>query len=152
MTFVHAPTTRANLDRAIKHTEAHLRPILEAVRDHGLAFMFVPQIPDPFRIPRDAHLPTLTVLGDDFDSALGPNAFHMPSLRRVIRASQAFAVVSSAPTVAVYGTISTTAAALGVNTLLVETRPEQEIPWLALIQKHAPRRPVWLSTVEGGRA
>lgn len=149
---VHMPAARFDLDRAIKFTEPHLVPVLKAVRDLGMAFMFVPQVPEPFRIPRGATRPTLTVIGDDFDAALGPEGFHRPSLRRAIRTSKAFAVVSSAPTIAAYSSISATAALLGVNTLLVETRPEQEIPWLALIQKLAPRRPIWLSTVEGGHA
>lgn len=149
---IRAAASRLNLDHAIKHTEPHLRPVLEAIRDLRLAMMFVPQVAEPFRIPRNAHLPTLTIVGDDFDSALGPDAFHMPSLRRAVRTSKAFAVVSSAATVDVYSCAVQTAAILRVNTLLVETRPEQEIPWLALIQQLAPRRPIWLSTVEGGHA
>lgn len=150
--LVHTPATRADLNRAIEHTEPHLRPVLGAVRDLGLAVMFVPQATEPFRIPRGGDRPTLTIVGDDFDWALGPGAFHMPSLRRIIRAGKAFAIVSSAPVVEVYGTTAVTAAVTGVNAVLIETRPEMEIPWLALVQKLAPGRPVWLSTVEGGHA
>lgn len=144
--------SRDNLDLAIAGTEPHLVPVLEAVRDMGLALMFVPQTSEPFRIPRNAKRPTLTVIGDDFDEALGPQAFHAPSLRRVILASRSFTLVSSGPDAAVYGTTAALAAVGRINALLIETRIEQEIAWLTLLQKFAPGRPVLLSTVEGGRA
>lgn len=152
MTFLKSPTARENLDAAIAYAQPHLIPVLTAVRDLGLAMMFVPQGQDPFRIPKTPRKPTMTIVGDDLAKAFGPDAFHMPSIRRVIRESRVFAVVSSAATVEVYGAISATAAAVRVNAVLVETRPEQELAWVALIQKLAPGRPLWLSTIEGGHA
>lgn len=145
-------TTRANLDVAIAHTQPHLVPILTAVRDCGLAMMFVPQGAEAFRIPRGADRPTLTIIGDDFDAAHGPEGFHLPSVRRAIRSSLVFTVVSSAPSVEVYAAAAMAAVLGRLNALLVETRPEQELAWVGLIQKLAPGRPVLLSTVKAGHA
>lgn len=36
--------------------------------------------------------------------------------------------------------------------MLIETRPEQELAWVALIEKLAPGRFIQLATVEGGQA
>ncbi|MCC6829559.1 MAG: hypothetical protein IT550_15160 [Novosphingobium sp.] len=148
---LHKRATRDSLTRALEGLPDHLRPIVLAMRDYGIGFMFVPQVADAFRLPRDKRT-TITVLGDDFDQAVGPEGFHMPSVRRAIRSSHAFAVVSSAPPPDVYSAMATTAAATRANVLLVETRPEQEIQWVNLIQKLAPGRFVWLATVEGGHA
>lgn len=128
----------------------HLRPIMEAVRDGGAGMLFVGQSADVFRIPPKR--PAIVILGDDFDRAVGPEGFHLPSIRRAIRACSAFAVVSSAPPPIVYATVAATAAVMRQNVMLVETRPEQEIAWTALIQKLAPGRMVWLATIEGRHA
>lgn len=147
----HTRATRANLDLALKTVPAYLHPILQAVRDHGVGMMFVPQVTEPFRLPRDHKRPAIIIIGDDFDCAVGPDGFHLPSIRRAIRACQAFAVVSSAPPPAVYLTVAVGAAALRQSAMLIETRPEQEIQWVSLIQKLAPGRFIQLATVEGSR-
>lgn len=149
---IHSPTTSEHLDHAIERAEPHLRPVLEVVRDGAIGMLFVGQSADPFRIPADPKRPALVIIGDDFDRAVGPDGFHSASVRRAIRSCRSFAVVASAPVPVVYATIATTAAVSRQNTMLIETRPEQEIQWVSLIQKLAPRRFVWLSTVEGGRA
>lgn len=150
--FINAPATRENLTRAIEHTSPHLRPVLETVRDFRVGMFFVRQSAEAFRLPHEPGRPAIVMIGDDFDQAMGPHGFHLPSIRRAIRACSAFAVVSSAPPVDVYATIATTAAVTRRSTMLIETRPDQEIPWLALIQKLAPRCPIMLSTVTGGLA
>lgn len=143
--------TRANLDLALKTTEPHLRPIIKAVRDHGVDMVFAKQGSEAFRLPRTSN-PAIIILGDDFDCAMGPEGFHLPSIRRAIRAAHSFAVMSSAPQSAVYTAMALTSVATRRNTMLIETRPEQEIQWVNLIQKLAPGRMVCLATVEGGHA
>lgn len=150
--FVDAPVSRANLSRAIEHTTPHLRPVLEAVRDFQVGMLFVRQTAEPFRIPPETKRPAIVMIGDDFERAVGPAGFHTPSIRRAIRACSAFAIVSSAPTRNVYAGIAQVAAVTRRNTMLIETRIDQEIGWLALVQKLAPGKPVLLSTVEGGHA
>lgn len=146
----HTPSTSAHLDQALARSPEHLRPILDAVRALHVGVLFVTQAPQPFAIPRDPQRSVVVIIGDDYDRADGPGGFHLPSIRRVIRGSVAFAVVSSAPPTVVYAWITAAAVLTRGNTILVETRPEQEIQWASLIQKHAPGRPLWLATVEGG--
>lgn len=148
--MIHTPATRDRLDQTLATAAPHLRPIIEAVRNHGVGMMFAPQGSGAFRLPRKQAL--ITVLGDDFNEALGPDAFHMPSVRRAIRSAGCFAVVSSAPQRDAYTAMAMTAVVSRQNTVIVETRPEQEIQWVHLIQKLAPRRFIWLATVKAGRA
>lgn len=149
---LHKPATRGNLTAALEATPEYLHPIIEAVRDHGVAMLFVPQGREAFRIPAKPKKPAIIMVGDDFDKAHGPEGFHLPSIRRAIRTCSSFAVVSSAAQPAVYATIAVGVAMLRQDAMLIETRPEQEIAWIALIQKLAPGRFIWLATVEGGHA
>lgn len=146
------PQTREGLNAAWAYSPPHLRPIIEAVRDRGAAMLFVGQSATPFRIPKDSRKPAIVLLGDDFDHAVGPEGFHLPSVRRAMRACQAFAVVSSGPLAPVYASIAGASVIGRCNVMLIETRIDQEIPWLAMVQKLAPRRHVLLSTVKGGHA
>lgn len=150
--IVAPPTTRGRLDEAMKNAQPHLRPIIEAVRDYNVDMLFIPQGAGAFRIPAKHPRPVIYLVGDDFDCAEGPEGFHMPSLRRVIRQSKCFAVISSEPQQDAYTTMAATACAVRCNTLIIETRPEQEIQWVHLIQKLAPKRFIWLATVKGGNA
>lgn len=148
----HKPATRASLTAAMETMPDYLRPILEVVRDHGVAMLFAPQGMQAFRIPDQPKKPAIVIVGDDLDAAHGPGGFHMPSIRRAMRACSLFAVVSSAPQAHVYAGVAGFVAAMRQHVMLIETRPEQEIAWLALIQKLAPGRFIYLATVEGGRA
>lgn len=140
---------RADLERAMEAAEPHLKPIVRAIRDHNVRMLFVPQTTGAFRLPKGGDRAAITIIGDDFDRADGPEGFHMPSVRRSIRTADWFAVVSSGPQALVYETAAAFSASTRRNVLLVETRPEQEIQWVQLIQKLAPGRPLCLATVEG---
>ena len=150
--MIHAPHTRATLTAALDTAPAHLHPVLKAVRDHRCGMFFVGQSTEPFRLPNDPGRPAIVLIGDDMDCAVGPSGFHVPSVRRAIRACDAFAVISSAPQPDIYAGIAAAAALTRRNVMIVETRLEEEHNWLGLIQKLAPKRFVWLGTVEGGRA
>ena len=149
--LLHAEATTARLDAAISASPPHLRPLLLAVRDHRVAMLYVSQDAGPFAIPADVKRPALVMVGDDMETSVGPSRFHVPSLRRAMRACVAFTVVTSAPTVEVYA-LGTAPTIGGKNAMIIETRLEHELEWLALIQKTAPGRPVLLSTVKGGTA
>jgi len=148
----NAGASRASLTAAMEKSPEYLHPILGAVRDHGAAMLFVSQGTQAFRIPDQPKKPTIILVGDDFDRAHGPGGFHLPSIRRAIRACSSFAVVASAAQPAVYATVTVGVAALRQNAMLIETRPEQELAWVALIQKLAPRRFIQFATIEGGHA
>lgn len=141
---------RADLDKMLEVAEPHLKPIVKAIRDQGVRMMFVPQDAGSFRLPRGGDRAAITIIGDDMDRADGPEGFHMPSVRRAIRSADWFAVISSGPQVPVYASAAILCANTRRNVLMVETRPEQEIQWVKLIQKLAPGRPLCLATVEGG--
>ena len=148
----HTPSTSAHLDQALARSPAHLRPVMDAICAHHVSLLYVTQGLQPFAIPRDPQRSTVVIIGDDNDRADGPGGFHLPSLRRVIRASVAFAVVSSAPPTVVYASMTAAAVITRRNILLIETRPEQELQWVSLIQKYALGGPLWLATVKGGHA
>jgi len=150
--LTHSQVSRARLDEMFETAAPHLRPIVASVRDLGVSMLFVGQSDQAFRLPRDADRPAVILIGDDFDRADGPSGFHLPSVRRAIRNFHAFAVVSSAPPAQVYTAVAATTAITRRNCMLVETRPEQEIQWINLVQSPAPRRMTWLATVEGGHA
>lgn len=111
--------------------------------------LFTSQGSSAFRIP--AGRPAIVLIGDDLEQSTGPAGFHLPSVRRAIRASRAFAVVSATPTIDVYAGLTSVAIG-GVNVMIVETRLEHEFAWVELIQKLAPDQPLCISTVKGGRA
>jgi len=152
MSFISAAASRATLDRAIQDAAPHLVPLLQAVRDRHVGMLFVPQGSEPFRMPARPENPAIIIIGDDLNCALGPSGFHRASVRRAVRSSHCFAVISGAPRADVYRAIATTAEATRQSALIVETRLEQEFQWVSLITKLAPRRPLILSTVQGGRA
>lgn len=152
--FLHAGTTTAQINvglEAVRVSAPHLVPIMLAVRDHRVGMLSVPQGAEAFAFPPDKRRKAVVLIGDDMETSIGPDGFHLPSIRRLIRACGAFAVVSGAATPDVYGALAT-AAVLGRHALIVETRLEHEFQWVQLIQKLAPRRPLILSTVKGGTA
>jgi hypothetical protein len=145
------PATRARLDDAWQRSPAHFRPVIAAVRDCGIGLLFVQQGACSFRIPEATKRPGVYVIADDLDQAMGPQGFHQPSLRRAIRGCVAFTVVAGAATPEVYAAMAAIAVGGGLA-MIVETQPTQEILWVELIQKLAPKRPLIWSTVKAGRA
>lgn len=139
------------IDAALASSPAHLLPVLSAVRDKQAAMMFVGQDSGAFTLPRSAKLAATVLIGDDMHASMGPDGFHMPSIRRLIRACRAFAVVSSEADADLYASMAAVAVG-GRHALIVETRLTHEFQWAALIQKLAPRQPLIISTVKGGRA
>ena len=153
MNRVHeAGLTRDRINGVMENLPPHLQPLMVAVRDRRVALLFVSQNSAKFRIPARADRPSIVLIGDDMQSAHGPNGFHLPSLRRTIRDCSAFAVVSCEPSLELYGSMASTAATVRKSTMLIETRPEQELAWISLIQKLAPGRSVVLATIKGGNA
>lgn len=144
-------STTARLDEAWHRAPAHLRPVIAAVRDCGVGMLFVSQGLGPFRLPKGEKRPAIFILGDDFDDSVGPDGFHLPSVRRAIRSCVAFGVLGGEATAEIYAALSAGAVA-GGRVMIIETRTLHEIPWVELIQKLAPGRPLIWGTVKGGRA
>ncbi len=141
----------AAIAQAMASCPAHLLPVLATVRDNRAAMMVVGQNHGPFGLPQSAQLAATAFIADDMHVSMGPDGFHLPSVRRLIRACRAFAVVSSAPSADLYASMAAVAVS-GRHALIVETRLAHEFQWVALIQKLAPRRPLIIATVKGGQA
>lgn len=148
---LNMPSTTARLDAAYHQAPGHLKPVLAAVRDHGVGFLFVAQDPEPFRIPKASKRPAIYLLGDDFDSSAGPAGFHLPSVRRAMRECSAFAVLGGEASAEIYAAV-TAGAVVGGRVMTIETQMLHEAEWVELIQKVVPGRPLIWGTVKGGRA
>ena len=127
----------ANLDVPRDRLE-HLRPILLAMRDHGVAFAIVPQGKITFELPRPD---SICVIGDDLIEAKGPAAFDRLSLQRAVRRAEAAVIVSSEAHVLPYATAAALAVGLGSNVILVETLPTRELEWTAFIERYGRHHP-----------
>jgi hypothetical protein len=149
--ILHTEATTARIDAAIAVAPLHLHPVLVAVRDYRVAMLFVPPGTETFTIPAKPTRAAVVMVGDDMEQSVGPEGFHLPSVRRVIRACSAFTVISSEPTATLYA-LGTAPAVGGQNVMIIETRIEHEFQWVALIQKLRPGRPLIISTVKGGHA
>lgn len=126
---------RERLDDRIANGPPHLRPILLAVRDHGVGLAVVPQCRDTFELPTAR--PHVVIIGDDLHEALGPTAFDRLSLKRVVRRAGAAIVVSSSPEFLPYATAAGIAL-LGRDVVLVETLPAFELEWIHYIERYRP--------------
>ena len=131
----------------------HLLPLLLAVRNDGIGLMVLEQSGEPFmNVLTAAKGPFIALIGDDTDRTVGPGFYHQPSLRRLISLIGGAAVVSSTPPVEAYTAMACATTILRVNTVIVETRIEQEIPWITALRGVQPNLPMIVATVHGGRA
>ena len=131
----------------------HLVPLLLAARDNGIGLMILGQSGASFLdVLAAATRPFIALIGDDTDRAVGPGHYHQDSLRRLASVIGGAMVVSSAPPVDAYAAMTVMPAVFGVNTVIVETRPEQEIPWINALRAVQPELPLIVATVHGGHA
>ena len=121
------------------------------MRDHGCRLLIVPQRQGPFSVPASSG-PLIALICDDYDAAFGPDGFDRASIECVARSCSAALIVSSAATVRCYAAAATSAVLLRQDVVIVETRPEQELPWIEFIRKHRPDVVMFVSTVAGGNA
>jgi hypothetical protein len=129
----------------------HLRPILDAVENHGVGFLIAVQGRAPFRLPTDRR-PLIMTIGDDLERAVGPSGFDPASLRAVVQRANWAAVIAGAPLPEIYGPAAMVAALLRLDVVLVETQPNQEIPWVQYLQLLRPELGILVGSVVGGNA
>lgn len=132
--------------RAIERGPEHLRPIMEAARDHGVGICVVPQGAERFNPPRKR--PNIVIVGDDMHEAKGPDAFHRKSLVRFIKRASGAVIVSCAPLPAAYAAAATNAALHRQDILIVETRLQFEPAWKTFVETYHPGIALLLCTVE----
>ncbi len=145
------PVSFARLDEAVRRAPPHLKPVWRAARDQGCEVAII--VPGGVAFdPPPSKRPLITMIADDLDAAYGPVGFDGASLRRIIRRCAAAAVVSSGPDVRPYSAACTNAVLFRQDVLIIETRPEQEIPWVQLLQDVKPGIRLMICTVPGGTA
>lgn len=128
--------SRERLTHAIERGAEHYRPIWMAVRDFGCAYALIAQKAGAFDVT--GPMPTILVIGDDLDEALGPSAFHRKSLKRYIRTCEAAIIVSCEPVLTAYAAAATIPVLKRRNVILVETLPRYEADWVALLNGIKP--------------
>src|SRR5262245_9241969 len=116
---------------------AHLVPLVEML-GRGAVFAEVwPGMPCPREIKRCG---AVLILQDDSNSlGDGPEAFNLPSLRRLARRCWAWAVLAGHAPVDVYEDAARKATA-GKTVIIVSTQPNAEHTWLKWLEAHAPKR------------
>ena len=147
---------RERLDATIGHLEAtgsgyYLAPIIRAVRDDGIGLLMIPQGGGRFDRP-PACRPWVAIIGDDLDRSLGPGGFHKVSIRKLLKRAHGCSIVSSAAMPNVYAAAAAMAGTCRRNTVLIETTPLHELPWIEMVQRARPRLPILCCSVRGGTA
>jgi hypothetical protein len=137
---------RERFTRVIEHGPEHLRPVMQAARDHGVGICVVPQGIERFDLPRK--LPNIVIIGDDLHEAKGPDAFHRKSVVRFIKRASGAVIVSCAPLPAAYAAAATNAALFRQDILIIETRLQFEPAWKTFIETYHPGIALLLCTVK----
>ena len=127
------------LERSMTAKAPHLIPVIHAVRNHGVAFLVIPQKAEDLAasLPR-CRRPFIALIGDDTDRALGPDQYDPDALAKLIAKTDGVAIVASAPPMEAYACLSALATELRSNAVIIETRPEQEISWTQAVQQAKP--------------
>lgn len=132
---------------AMPQTPPYLKPIFEVVRDYGVGYLTLLQNGDGLEPDKlNSQMPMITVLGDDTNAALGPGAFDTATLKSLTLRASCVAIISSEPVPNIYTLFSLMTGLLRANTLIIETRPDQEYAWVDYIRALVPHTPVILST------
>jgi hypothetical protein len=102
----------------------------------GMRLALLPAgVPFPF-LDGDEGRRFLFLLGDDYERAAGPRAFHQPTLRKLLAHGRHVGLVPGVPTPAFYARAARVAVA-GAWAVLVETREDQRASWLRFLRRHA---------------
>ncbi|KGM34687.1 hypothetical protein [Inquilinus limosus] len=148
---IYAREQKPRLLESVRNKRAgHLTPILEAVDKADTLYMVVPQCDGPLA-PHEFSLPgdrsSIVLLGDDYDAAFGPKGFHKPSVRSAIRSAADVVIVSSGSDTPVYGLAAAIAVLMKRPVVIIETRLEQEQPWIDFVRSVDVAKHITLSTV-----
>ena len=141
MLFEPSPVIRQRIRDRFADMPAHLRPLWSAVVQ-GCTYATIIQGDGAFRIPTGR--PAVVVIGDDLHASSGPGAFHRRSLRCYLPRCASVCIVTSEAVPDAYAAMATQAVNHRHDVALVETRPDREAEWLALVEQSAPLAKVTL--------
>lgn len=148
---IYAREQKPRLLEAVRNkTAKHLTPIFEAVDKAGALYLAVSQCdgsfpPHHFSVPHNRS--AIVMLGDDYDAAYGPNGFHKPSVRSAIRSAADVVIVSSGSETPAYLLAVAITVLQGRPVIIIETRLEQEQPWIDFVRSVDVSKHITLSTV-----
>jgi hypothetical protein len=135
----------------IKTLPAYIRPIVEARMYGGIPVAILHQGEQPRRkVPSKG--PWIVLISDDTDRAVGPEGFHQASINDLFKHAGTAVLVACAPLPALYFAAATAATILRLNAVIIETRPEHELTWSALILRVRPDLPVLVGSTTVGNA
>lgn len=126
----------SSIDTFVKnaaHFAPHLAQIAKAAFEKRCQLALVPQEGGPFDLMNDK--PFVCIVGDDLDCSMGPAGFDGPSMDKMLKRTAAAAVISCEIIPWIYDRAAALARE-GWSTVIVETRPEHEVPWKGLIKSH----------------
>ncbi|HYH20117.1 MAG TPA: hypothetical protein VD995_16010 [Azospirillum sp.] len=127
----------AEIEALAHSVPLHMRPILSAVAQRGIAFgVLVPGGRVPRQAPR--HRWTLTIIGADLEQSHGPERFHRKSLCQILERATHVCVNAADAEVGNYQ-LFTDHAVAGGHVVVIETRPEHESAWLRVALRYAPK-------------
>jgi len=124
----------------------HLTPVMDAIKNDGMAFLLLPRGAGATQIPKPVkRRPRLFIIGDDFLTAEGPKGFSAKSLKGVLRGVKRIIIHAAKTTPKEYG-MAVEATLAGMPAVIIETQPSHETEWLAYVTKKAPRAKVLMVT------
>ncbi len=135
MLFEPSTVINGRIRERFPEMQPHLRPLWAAVIQ-GCTFAMIAQGDGVFRIPTKR--PAVVTIGDDLASAKGPSAFNRQSLRRYLSRCSMVSVVSSEAVPAAYAAVAAEAVERRRDVAIIETQPDHEAAWLALVEQSAP--------------
>lgn len=133
------------LDRLTITGGTHLSPVVETLASR-VALIIMPA--GKQRLDAPLRRPWIALICDDLLFAEGPSAFHLKSLRELVKRASAAYVMSGSVVPEAYATAANVAAA-GANVVIVETQESEEASWMNFIQRHAAK-PVAINLVKKG--
>lgn len=104
----------------------------------------------PFAMPTSSR-PLVSIVGDDERSSLGPDRFDAASLRKLARRSEIIIIMCGLSR-DLYEAVVAHAMIEGLNSLIIETNPTQEIAWTNFAREANPGAAHVLCTFNGGEA
>ena len=141
--------TNQELDQTIDELRAiggvHLLPIMIAVQDYGIAFSQIRH--DCGLVSFSFDKPTIILLGNDLEEAKGPSAVHEEMVRAVLDKVSRVIIVAGDAQPRFYALAATRAAIFREHVLIIETHPQHEGDWCALIQHRRIGLPIVLCSI-----
>ena len=130
----------------------HALAVMKAMQNYNVPVLIVPPGDKPVDfLGTLRQRPFIAMISDDGDPAFGPDRFHKPSITALLKMTDHVAVVSAAPSVDLYRLLSLMPSYLRTGSLIVETKPSQDVAWVRFLRKLKPELPILLNMPEKHR-